>query len=56
MIINDKIIRRLSIEERLKLVVGSNLYVNNTFSYYDFPIFELVKNPLAVGKSVSSIN
>lgn len=54
MIKNETIIRRLTIEERLQLIVSKKLYANGTFSYYEFPIFELLDEPLVVGKEVTS--
>ena len=54
MIKNEKIIRRLTLEERVKLVVSNEAYKNGTFSYYEFPIVELMKDPLYVSSEVKS--
>lgn len=43
---NERLIYKMSIEQKVKLVTSPNLYQNSADENYEFPVFRLTRNPL----------
>ena len=43
---NERLIYKMSIEQKVKLVTSPNLYQNSADENYEFPVFRLTLNPL----------
>lgn len=46
MIKNEHLIRAMSIDDKIKLITGIDLYRNRVADGYDFPVFTWIENPL----------
>lgn len=46
MLANERLIYKMSLEQKVKLVTSLNLYENSPDENYEFPVFKLTRNPL----------
>lgn len=46
MLANERLICKMSLEQKIRLVTSLNLYENSADDGYDFPVFRLARNPL----------
>ncbi len=46
MLANERLIFKMSIEQKVRLVTGLNLYESSPDGDYEFPVFKLTRNPL----------
>lgn len=46
MLENERLIYKMSIEQKVKLVTSLNLYENSADENYEFPVFKVTRNPL----------
>ena len=46
MLTNERLIFKMSLEQKVKLVTSLNLYENSANENYEIPVFRLTRNPL----------
>lgn len=46
MLANERLIFKMSLEQKVKLITSLNLYGNSSDENYEFPVFRLTRNPL----------
>ncbi len=46
MLANERLICKMSIEQKIKLITSLNMYGSSADENYEFPVFRLLQNPL----------